>query len=140
MVTQAGGFCGLKEGLAGGANFGGKNLQYFERKCGLRVHDREEIGAADETYLRFGTGNRTERVRLITDERWKAEHGTRHRLDGEDGSSIVGIHGEFDCALLEEVNAIGRRVLLEEKTICITRDGGRPFLKGLNQLRIGDKC
>ena len=81
MVTQAGGFCGLKEGLAGGANFGGKNLQYFERKCGLRVHDREEIGAADETYLRFGTGNRTERVRLITDERWKAEHGTRHRLE-----------------------------------------------------------
>lgn len=50
------------------------------------------------------------------------------------------IHGELALTLMQDVNAVRRRVLLEEQTIGIAWNGGGMLLKRFKKLGIGDKC
>ena len=128
------------ECLAGGADFSSKNLQHLERECGLRVHECEEFRAADEAHARSRACDGTERVWLVADESRQAEYGSGQRLDREDGPPVVRIHGELALTFMQDVDALRRSVLLEEKTIGIARKRGGMFLKCLKKLGIGDEC
>jgi len=75
---------GLEDGVAGGADFGGQDLQDFERHEGVVLHEGGEAFSCDEAELGAGVGDGGEGVGLVADQAGKSKQGAGDCIDAND--------------------------------------------------------
>lgn len=122
-----------------GADLGGKNLQDLEGQHGVRLHERDELGAREKADPRPGQPNRRERVGLVANEAGKTEERTAFGLNGEDRRAPVRGHAERGFAFVKDEEARGGIVLVKQDAVGVADNRRGVLAERANQLRIGEK-
>ena len=130
----------MRQGHAGRTDFSGKNLQNFDQKGLLGLHERIEVVTGDEADLRTASGNGSERVRLIANDAGQPEQRASYCLRGHEGCAIFPGHGESDLALEQNVQTRRGITLIKKNTVGIAGKRNGVFLQRLKEFRVGKKC
>lgn len=130
----------VAEGVAGGADFCGEDLEDLEGQELVAGHEGKELFAGDVAEFGAGVGDGGEGIWLVADEAGKAEDGAGVRLEGEKLFALRGVHGEGCVAALEDVETVGIVALLEQDAEVVAHDGGGFWLESVEEFGIGVKC
>jgi hypothetical protein len=130
----------VRERLACGAHFSRKYLEHLERKQGIGLNERKEIGPTDKAYLRTRVCNCRKGIWLITKKGRQTQERTGLRWNGEDSPSIHGVHRQGRTTLMDDVDPCRRIGLAEKEPVRTARQYGRSRFKSANQIRVCDKC
>jgi hypothetical protein len=127
------------EGAAGGADFGGEDLEDLEGEGGIGLHEAGELVAAEVAKAGASMGGGSEGVRLVSDEAGKAQERAIGSLDGHNLAPSGRGHGKGDSSLVEDVETGGVIALMKENMVVVVSDTGGVAHQRLDELGVGDE-